>query len=296
MALYAFDGTGNEDRDGDDRDSNVLGFFRGYDDPMKNDDPDEDRGSLYLKGIGRRARTILGTSVAEAFGIGGHRRVGDAIDRLQNNLRAGDDVVDVIGFSRGAALAVSFANEVARKLPDVSIRFLGLWDVVGQFGAPGRFVNAGHILTMPHNAKACFHAMAMDESRALFPLTRMCKHDGSHDKTLTEVWFRGVHSDVGGGNANRGMNWISLNFLFESARRTGLPIDPARVAANLADKSLPQEISDHKADLGVLRTFFRNDRLHSSVQLTPGVAGRPHNNPAFALERLDDAGNVLSVV
>jgi hypothetical protein len=92
------------------------------------------------------------------------------------------------------------------------------------------------------------------------------------------------------------MNWISLNFLFESARRTGLPIDPARVAANLADKSLPQEISDHKADLGVLRTFFRNDRLHSSVQLTPGVAGRPHNNPAFALERLDDAGNVLSVV
>ena len=34
MAPYAFDGTGNEDRDGDTNDSNVLWFFRGYDDPF----------------------------------------------------------------------------------------------------------------------------------------------------------------------------------------------------------------------------------------------------------------------
>lgn len=38
MALYAFDGTGNEDREGTARDSNVLLFFRGYTD--QNDDPD----------------------------------------------------------------------------------------------------------------------------------------------------------------------------------------------------------------------------------------------------------------
>ena len=50
MALYAFDGTGNEDRDGDDRDSNVLDFFRAYDDPLKNDDPGKDLGMLRQTG------------------------------------------------------------------------------------------------------------------------------------------------------------------------------------------------------------------------------------------------------
>ena len=40
MALYAFDGTGNEDQDRDDRDSNVIDFFSAYIDPNKNTDPD----------------------------------------------------------------------------------------------------------------------------------------------------------------------------------------------------------------------------------------------------------------
>ena len=41
MALYAFDGTGNEDRELDERDSNVVDFFQAYIDPKKNDDPNE---------------------------------------------------------------------------------------------------------------------------------------------------------------------------------------------------------------------------------------------------------------
>src|SRR5436190_19547024 len=112
MALYAFDGTGNEDRDGDDRDSNVLHFFNGYIDPNKNTDPGLKLGSLYLKGIGTRARTVVGRGPAEAFGLGGHRRVRQAMDRLENNLDAGDATVDIVGFSRGAALSMSFANEI----------------------------------------------------------------------------------------------------------------------------------------------------------------------------------------
>src|SRR5215204_2962391 len=112
MALYAFDGTGNEDRDGDDLDSNALDFFRAYHDPLKDNDPDDPRGSLYVKGIGRMARTLFGERVSEAFGIGGHRRVRQALRRLRNNLRAGDAVVDVTGFSRGAGIAISFTNEV----------------------------------------------------------------------------------------------------------------------------------------------------------------------------------------
>jgi uncharacterized protein (DUF2235 family) len=295
MALYAFDGTGNEDRDGEDLDSNVCDFFQAYIDPLKNDDPGKERGSLYLKGIGQRAKTLVGDKLAEAFGIGGHKRVRQAMDRLENNLEAGDDIVDIVGFSRGAALAISFANEIAKKLPKVSIRFIGVWDIVGQFGAPGEHFNAGHDLDFPPNVAHCFHAMALDESRLLFPLTRLGK---ARDTTgrLQEVWFRGVHSDVGGGNGNRGLNWIALNYMYEAGRRCGLRFDEAAVAKNLADKGMPQQISAHKLDAGRVRDILRTDFLHSSVQLTPGITGRPHNNPGFACARIDDLGMITEAV
>ena len=199
MALYAFDGTGNEDREGTERDSNVLNFFNAYQDPLKNSDPKAERGSLYLEGIGLRANTGLGEKIAEAFGIGGHSRLRDARRRVENNLAAGDLDVDIVGFSRGAALAIDFANQVCKKVPKANVRFVGVWDIVAQFGAPGEHVNLGFDLDCPD--VVCYHAMAIDEDRAFFPLTRLSKAGKTFSK-LREVWFRGVHSDIGGGNAN----------------------------------------------------------------------------------------------
>jgi len=300
VALYAFDGTSNEDRGvdehGNDLDSNVLDFFRGYSDPRRNDDPDKTVGSLYLKGIGTRAQTFLGERIAEAFGIGGHKRIRQAVARLENNCEEGDLDIDVVGFSRGAAIAVSFANTVAHRFPQLRIRFLGLWDVVGQFGLPGRHVNAGHDLRYPSNVDFCCHAMALDETRALFPLTRLSEHGVPMADGLREVWFRGVHSDVGGGNGNPGLNWISLNWMYAGARRAGLPITQKAVEANVKDgldadgRPRPQQISDHKLDVGHRRGFFAHDILHASVQLVPGTGDRPHNNPAIPLAVIDDEG------
>jgi uncharacterized protein (DUF2235 family) len=290
MALYAFDGTGNEDQQDDTFDSNVVDFFSAYVDPNKNADPDEKIGSLYMKGIGRLAKTFVGKGVAEAFGIGGHRRIRQAMERLENNIDADDDVIDIVGFSRGAAIAISFANEVNSKMNQQPIRFVGVFDTVGQFGLPGPQVQAGHILTLPPNVKTCCHAMALDESRALFPLTRLCERDGSHGDSLTELWFRGVHSDVGGGNGNRGLNWVALNWMFMNAKRAGLPIDDAAIAKNLLDRNAAQQISDHKLDIERRRSFFNSDCLHVSVLLNEGIPGRPHNNPSMVLRRINDDG------
>ena len=48
-------------------------------------------------------------AVAEAFGVGGWARIIDMMSRLEKNLAAGDGVVDVIGFSRGAAILPAIA-------------------------------------------------------------------------------------------------------------------------------------------------------------------------------------------
>ena len=290
MALYAFDGTGNQDQTESVRDSNVVDFFSAYIDPNKNDDPKKEVGSLYLKGIGRRAQTIFGKTFAEAFGIGGHERVRQAMERLEANREAGDSIVDIVGFSRGAALAMSFANEIDRKMEDITIRFVGVFDVVGQFGLPGRHINAGHILALPDNVLTCRHAMALDETREFFPLTRLCDPGGTPASSLVELWFRGVHSDVGGGNGNRGLNWVSLHWMFRNAVRAGLPIDPNEIERNLMDRGLPQQIGKHDLDLKHRRSFFEKDCLHASVMLAEGIPGRLHNDPPFVLRRMDDEG------
>jgi uncharacterized protein (DUF2235 family) len=294
MALYVFDGTGNEDRDGDTHDTNPCKLFHAYDDPLKNDDTGKPTGSLYLKGIGTRAQTLAGRGFSEAFGIGGHRRVRQALDRLENNIESGDTVIDICGFSRGAALAISFANEIASKMAGVTIRFIGVFDIVGEFGLPGEHVNAGHNLKMPPNARHVYHAMALDETRLLFPLTRLSGTGHNEEERLQEVWFRGVHSDVGGGNNNRSLNWIALNWIFQNAKRCGVPVREADVLANLANVVTPQAISDHEVDAQVPRRIRDTDLLHTSVILDAGAPGRPHNNPRTVLARIDDLGVITA--
>ncbi len=299
MALIAFDGTGNEDKPGEDEDTNVLRFFRAYEklnetiDPSKDDWSRTIPRSLYLEGIGRMAHTFVGDKVAEAFGLGGHGRIRKALDRMEQNLGAGDPHVDVIGFSRGAALAVAFANEVAEKYPMVRIRFLGVWDVVAEFGAPGKAVNLGYNLKRPPNVDHCCHAMALDETRVAFDLTRLRGRNDAQTPQLVEVWFRGVHSDVGGGNQNPGLNWISLDWMFANARRHGLDIGQAAIDNNRARSAKPGNIKPHDVAVGPKRDVFPTDLLHGSVQLDPNDKSHQRNDPRIALTRIDNDGKTV---
>jgi uncharacterized protein (DUF2235 family) len=105
---------------------------------------------------------------------------------------------------------------------DCQIAFLGLWDTVSSLGwlySPKTFPNTASI----PNAKIVRHAMAIDERRAKFRPNRV-KHAGN----LMEVWFSGVHCDVGGGYAESEseLSKIPLAWLLDEAVKAGLQIDP----------------------------------------------------------------------
>jgi hypothetical protein len=88
------------------------------------------------------------------------------------------------------------------------------------------------------------------------------------------VWFRGVHSDIGGGNGNRGLNDITLKWMMSKARAAGLPITDADIAALQPEpNALPR--LDPKLPLKV-RLISALDRRHYSV--LPSVNGT--NPPA----------------
>jgi len=95
---------------------------------------------------------------------------------------------------------------VASQLPtngligDVPLKSVAVWDTVGSLGIPAyagdkrmdvfRFVDT----KLSDKVERGFHAMAIDEMRRDFPVTRWEPRD-----RVEQVWFVGAHADVGGG-------------------------------------------------------------------------------------------------
>ncbi len=97
--------------------------------------------------------------------------------------------------------------------------------------------------------------MALDEHRPSFLQTRL--------NGACEVWFRGVHSDVGGGNMNRGLNDIALKWMMSKAKAAGLPIAQEDIDALKPDATATPHF-DPAFPLSV-RVISAVDRRHYSV-------------------------------
>ena len=79
-------------------------------------------------------------------------------------------------------------------LPNVSIRFVGLFDTVGSFFIPGNDNELYYDLGLPSGcARNVVHLVAAQEWREYFPLTRVLPGDGE------EIVLAGAHADIGGG-------------------------------------------------------------------------------------------------
>jgi uncharacterized protein (DUF2235 family) len=297
MALYAFDGTGKTDNVKDlATDSNVVLFYNAY--TGKNKD--------YLTGVGTTSKGIPDV-LGLVTGFGGHDRIRHALTSVSNNFKAGDTDVDIVGFSRGAAEAVDFANEVAKQtgLPGpkpAQVRFLGVWDVVGSFDLPGTPIeNIGFDFKTPPTAKRVIHCMSLDERRVFFPLTRMSNTGANEQGRLLELWFRGVHSDVGGGDMVPGLSSIALNFMFVQAIKAGVPIDQAQVAANATkmdpSKSISFDLVHSLAPVEPPRTLRSGDCIHLSVKARGRVkidgVDYQYNDPAPSFPRVNDNGDIV---
>jgi hypothetical protein len=279
MALYAFDGTWQQGKAGDDpkyANSNVFRFFNAY---SQNSGTGRD---LYVKGIGTRWE-FLGRIVGGAFGLGALHRLDQAYDKLCENWANGDTDIDIVGFSRGAATALDFSNiivdrgirkpgtkEVVDNTPQ--IRFLGLWDTVGAFGLASLGsvdLNIGHRLRLPKGrVKHCFHGLALDERRLSFLPTRL--------PGAWEVWFRGAHSDVGGGNQHQPLNDYALKWMMNKAKAATLPITATNIALLKPAQAEPKPAKSLPLPV---RAVYSVDRQHYSVTPLPRWTNPPDTCP-----------------
>ncbi|MEM6259405.1 MAG: DUF2235 domain-containing protein [Planctomycetota bacterium] len=218
MLLIAFDGTGNtpdQKHLGKDSPTNVRKFYSAYTGPK-----------AYWKGVGSDPDDWKG----KAMGRGAKRKVNGAVALVKRFFEENPDAekyLDIIGFSRGAAQAIDFSNEVQDELKKcgVEIRFIGVWDTVFSMGlAVGtatQQLDVGFTKTPPAGVPV-YHALALDERRSQFQVTRLSNKKNKDN--VREVWFPGVHSNVGGGYSDTGISDITLGWMVRHAQNEGVPV------------------------------------------------------------------------
>jgi hypothetical protein len=84
-----------------------------------------------------------------------------------------------------------------------------------------------HDTTLGPYVRFAYHALAIDERRGLFkPTLWEKKTDAPARQKLQQVWFAGVHSDVGGGYRDPSLSEIPLVWMTDRARECGLAFRP----------------------------------------------------------------------
>ncbi len=222
--IFCFDGTCNDPEDAgdffnDSSISNILKLhilFGGKLSPLNGKNHETPyQQSFYYSGVGTRGNwlsKVINSAFAPPYGD-----IEDIMKEANNDLEEhyheGGEIF-VFGFSRGAAIARMFASKCAKK--DIKITFLGVFDTVaatrGSLDLNPNTYPASDIVfengTIGQHVSEALHLLAIDEKRIAFQPTLF--NEGARTQ---EIWFAGVHSDIGGGYWFDGLSDITLEFM-----------------------------------------------------------------------------------
>jgi hypothetical protein len=174
--------------------------------------------------------------------------------------------------------------------PVEKIRFLGLWDTVAAYGLPvdemARGVSQWILpLELPDRSfnhekidRAC-HALSLDDERTTFHPV-LWNEDAVPKEKLSQVWFSGVHSNVGGGYPDDSLAHIPLYWIMKEAE-----------ANELRFKTAPNKPADPDPDMMVFAEWRRDKdgRLYDSRN---GLGGYYRYGPR-KIEELSDTQFLL---
>ena len=280
LVLFAFDGTRNNAQ----TQSNVWKLAQRY----------EDGPVFYQAGPGNPYETDWDALTAYS--------APDIIDRQWENLLAGlgnapvspDNMqpIDILGYSRGSALARHFANQVSQYTRNnlfsfhdplrglisacVDLRFLGLFDTVAQFGIGGSR-NQELNMDIDDSWQWVAHAIALHEHRWLFPLMVVGEN---HALNSVEAPFVGAHADIGGGividengrSLTRGdLSDVSLNWMLWQARAARVQFSDSPDDALISTPIL------HDARSSTMRTVQNGDRRIENADGTKRLNYQDHD-------------------
>lgn len=105
------------------------------------------------------------------------------------------------------------------------VEVVGVWDTVGALGIPLTLLkginskfNQFHDTKLNKEVKFAYHALALDEQRSTFTPTLWDEDEITIGQKIEQVWFSGVHSDIGGGYPEKFLSDISLKWMMEKLK------------------------------------------------------------------------------
>ena len=289
------------------RDKDQIGF---YDPGVGTFDP-----------LGRFMGKWVGKLMGDAFGWGMQQNIEDAYEYLMNHYEPEDELY-LFGFSRGAFTVRSLAgmlhkcgllqkgsknlipyasamyntpdnDAIATGFKDTFCQpckpfFIGVWDTVASLGYLfGRFGRRFFDATLHGDTPYGYHAISIDEQRKKFLPSIWDEERVAAGQTVEQVWFPGVHCDVGGSYPERGLSDGALVWMLRHAEDAGLRLKPGwedGPAPDPTDKKAMHQ--SRKGGWRVWRKVHRHipegSKIHVSAmdRMNADVDYRPRNLPA----------------
>lgn len=293
------DGTGNEL--GENNTNVVLAFEKIERDAQQVGFYDPGVGTFDVFGFkAGKVFKKVGIYYGLAFGTGMVQNVEDAYEYLMDKYQDGDDVY-IFGFSRGAFTArvlagmlhkcgllqkgsknlISYASRVNFTKDNKLIsdrfkkafcheckpHFLGVFDTVASLGYIHALRKFSDNILNP-DVKTAYHAISIDEKRKKFPVSIWDQSAIPQAQNIKQVWFAGVHSDVGGSYPETGLSDIALEWMLTNAENQGLRLRRGWRSNLVRDLSL----EPHNSRTGLWKVWSSVDRkipegalIHQSV-------------------------------
>ena len=288
MGLYAFDGTKQDDRgtgsfwEAVAADTNIYRFHSAYEGYARS----QGIASNYIQGVGtrcRRDRSDRGRGVGRRLAGSNQRcachdvqrRIWRATTRSTSSASAAARRSRSTSSTRCLATA-SATTRAASSSPSRRSASSGCstpWppSVSRTSGFLLAQFNPLHHLLLPDNIEHCYHAMSLDERRPAFVNQRIV---GAY-----EVWFRGVHSDIGGGNTNPALEYVALRWMCRKAIACGLPITEANITDSAVhpETRIKPELLQRHVSKCTFRTVRDTDTVHYAVGQHPALEDEPCN-------------------
>lgn len=210
--------------------------------------------SIYLFGFSRGAATVRSLSgFIDAFGILPKSRP-ELIARAYK-------IYKIQNTDKRIAAAEDFCQRHHTMWSRV--KFLGVWDTVSALGVPfgpldrmiellPTFRHKFHNFSLSPSVENAYHALSVDDERLTFHPT-LWDEDIKEYQTMEQVWFPGVHTDVGGGYADTGLSDIALKWMIEHAASHELKI----YAKEILEFNGNPDGTMHDSRSGTFSRFFK---------------------------------------
>ncbi len=231
------------------------------------------RGAFTIRTLGNMIR-YCGVAQCDGMSVNGiNQRAADALYAYKHRK---PNYRDATQKATGGPALEKFKDEFGhycddtKTTKDVPIHFIGVWDTVEALGLPidemkhgldwffGLQFHEGETDLHP-GIKNAYHALAIDDERLTFHPVLFDEKLKVEGQVVEQVWFPGMHANVGGGYPKDQLSFVPLTWIMEKADACGLRFHASIFKEFERDRDVDGEMYDSRAGVNKYYRYAPRD-------------------------------------